>query len=102
MTLEQLEGIVRRPMRTIAADGREEEKEEATVSVFVDDWPVEFDGPDAPNTSLKKSRLEIASCQRMNKEKTVLGPARKLTEKEERACGTEWKKIKKYHTRSVF
>ena len=83
MTLEQLEGVVRRPMRTIAANGREEEKEEATVSGFVDDWSVEFEGPDALNTGLKKiSTSEIASGQRVNREKTVIVPARQLTEKE--------------------
>ena len=95
MTLEQLKGVVRRPLRTIAADGREEEKEEATVSGFVDDWSVEFEGPDALNTGLKKlATFEIASAQRMNREKTVIVPARKLTEKEEKACRSEWKKIK--------
>ena len=83
MTLEQLEGVVRRPKRTIATDGREEEKEEATVNGFVDDWSVEFEGPDALNTGLKKiSTSEIASGQRMNREKTVIVPARQLTEKE--------------------
>ena len=42
MTLEQLEGVVRRPVRTKAADGRVEETDEAIVSGFVDDWSVEF------------------------------------------------------------
>ena len=30
----------------------------------------------------------------MNREKTVIVPARKLTEKEEKACRSEWKTIK--------
>ena len=94
MTLEQLKGVVRRPLRTIAADGREEEKDEATISGFVDDWSVEFEGPDALNTGLKKlATFEIASAQRMNREKTVIVPARKLTEKEVQACRTEWKRL---------
>ena len=42
MTLEQLEGVVRRSVRTKAADGRVEETDEAIVSGFVDDWSVEF------------------------------------------------------------
>ena len=54
MTLEQLEGVVRRPVRTKAADGRVEETDEAIVSGFVDDWSVEFEGPKALNTGLKK------------------------------------------------
>ena len=95
MTLEQLEGVVRRPMRTKAADGRVEEREEAVVSGFVDDWSVEFEGPRALNMGLTKiATFEIASGQRMNREKTVIVPARKLTEKEEKACRSEWKKIK--------
>ena len=95
MTLEQLEGVVRRPIRTKAADGRVEEREEAVVSGFVDDWSVEFEGPRALNMGLTKiATFEIASGQRMNREKTVIVPARKLTEKEENACRSEWKKIK--------
>ena len=83
MTLEQLEGIVRRPMRTIAADGIEE-KEEATISGFVDYWFVEIEGPDALNTGLKKiSTFEIASSQRVKREKTIIVPAR-MKKKEER------------------
>ena len=95
MTLEQLKGVVRRPLRTIAADGREEEKDEATISGFVDDWSVEFEGPRALNMGLTKiATFEIASGQRMNREKTVIVPARKLTKAEEKACRAEWKKKK--------
>ena len=72
MTLEQLEGVVRRPVRTKAADGRVEETDEAIVSGFVDDWSVEFEGPKALNTGLTKiATFEIASGQKMNREKTV-------------------------------
>ena len=93
MTLEQLEGVVRRPMRTKAADGRVGEREEAVVSGFVDDWSVE--GPRALNMGLTKiATFEIASGQRMNREKTVIVPARKLTKAEEKACRAEWKKKK--------
>ena len=85
MTLEQLKGVVRRPLRTIAADGREEEKEEATVNGFVDDWSVEFEGPDALNTGLKKiATFEIASGQRIkfNKQrKYTNGPSSKIDRK---------------------
>ena len=41
----------------------------------------------------KIATFEIASGQRMNREKTSIVPPRKLTEEEERACRTEWKKI---------
>ena len=54
ISLEQLEGVVRRSVRTKAADGRVEETDEAIVSGFVDDWSVEFEGPKALNTDLKK------------------------------------------------
>ena len=70
-----------------------EETDEAIVSGFVDDWSVEFEGPKALNTGLKKiATFEIASGQRINREKTVIVPARKLTEKEEKACRSECKK----------
>ena len=95
MTLEQLEGVVRRPVRTKAADGRVEETDEAIVSGFVDDWSLEFEGPKALNTGLTKiATFEIASGQRMNREKTVIVPARKLTNAEEKACRAERKKNK--------
>ena len=87
ISLEQLEGVVRRPVRTKAADRRVEETDEAIVSGFVDDWSLEFEGPKALNTGLTKiATFEIASGQRMNREKTVIVPARKLTEKEVKAC----------------
>ena len=42
----------------------------------------------------KIATFEIASGQRMNREKTVIVPARKLSKAEEQACRAEWKKIK--------
>ena len=72
-----------------------EETDEAIDSGFVDDWSVEFEGPRALNMVLTKiATLEIASRQRMNREKTVIVPARKLTKAEEQACRAEWKKKK--------
>ena len=54
-----------------------------------------IEGPEALNRGSKKiATFEIASGQRMNREKTVIVPARKLTEKEEKACRSEWKTIK--------
>ena len=56
---------------------------------------MEFEGPRALNMGLTKiATFEIASGQRMNREKTVIVPARKLTKAEERACRAEWKEIK--------
>ena len=84
MTLEQLEGVVRRPMRTKAADGRVGEREEAVVSGFVDDWSVEFEGPRALNMGLTKiATFEIASGQRMNRENSNRTSAK--TDKSRRA-----------------
>ena len=56
---------------------------------------MEFEGPHALNMGLTKiATFEIASGQRMNREKTVIVPARKLTKAEEKACRAEWKKKK--------
>ena len=51
----------------------------------------------------KIATFEIASGQRINSEKTVIVPARKLTMKaDEQACRAEWKKINISYTERLL